>query len=37
MVVLIELVDSDNVTLATMYSFEVEYENPSTSNEMSYE
>jgi hypothetical protein len=37
MVVQIELVDSDNVTLSTMYSSELESENPSISNAMSYE
>ena len=37
MVVQMELVDSDNVTLSTMYSSELESENPSISNAMSYE
>jgi hypothetical protein len=37
MVVQIELVDSDNVTQSTMYSSELESENPSISNAMSYE
>ena len=37
MVVQIELVDSDNVTLSTIYSSELETENPTISNAMSYE
>ena len=37
MVVQIELVDSDNVTLSTMYSSELESENPGITNAMSYE
>mgnify|MGYP001213653625 CR=1 FL=1 len=35
-VVLIELVDSDNVTVATIYSSEVESQNPSVTSDLSY-